>query len=183
MTSDFPLPSKRAYHMMNMASAAQRGPALESFGARLKRERERQSMTLDSVAASTKIGIRLLQALEEEKFDRLPGGIFNKGFVRAYARHLGLDEEQALADYLVASGGPAPSKEPEAVVAAIAARKTESRTEKKAERSGGIPWGRIGVLLLLAAVILVVWSAHSRGGQKHGVPGGSSTTVVRPASS
>ena len=44
----------------------------------------------------------MLRALEEEKFDQLPGGIFNKGFVRAYARHVGLDEDQAIADYMAA---------------------------------------------------------------------------------
>ena len=74
------------------------------FGERLKQERERRKMTLDDVALATKIGTRMLNALEEEKFERLPGGIFNKGFVRAYARHLGLDDEQAVADYLAASG-------------------------------------------------------------------------------
>jgi cytoskeleton protein RodZ len=44
----------------------------------------------------------MLRALEEEEFEKLPGGIFNKGFVRAYSRYLGLDEEQAVADYLSA---------------------------------------------------------------------------------
>ena len=77
---------------------------MASFGARLKQEREKQRISLDDVSLSTKIGTRLLQALEEEKFDQLPGGIFNKGFVRAYARHLGLDENQAVADYLQAAG-------------------------------------------------------------------------------
>jgi cytoskeleton protein RodZ len=73
-----------------------------SFGERLQREREMRSITLDEIANSTKIGTRLLHALEAEEFDKLPGGIFNKGFVRAYARYLGLDEEQAVIDYLAA---------------------------------------------------------------------------------
>lgn len=75
-----------------------------SFGERLQREREMRSITLDEIANSTKIGTRLLRALEAEEFDKLPGGIFNKGFVRAYARFLGLDEEQAVIDYLAAEG-------------------------------------------------------------------------------
>src|ERR1700686_751173 len=103
------------------------GLRVESFGARLKREREQQGMQLEGGAAATKIGVRMLQALEEERFGQLPGGIFNKGFVRAYARHLGLDEEQAIADYLAAAGGPAPSKEPEAVLVDLAARAVDSR--------------------------------------------------------
>src|SRR5215831_710121 len=83
-----------------------------SFGDRLKKEREQRGITLDDISLNTKIGTRLLRALEEEKFDQLPGGIFNKGFVRAYARHVGLDEEQTVADYMSAAGGP-PPVEPE----------------------------------------------------------------------
>src|ERR1700734_2062353 len=44
----------------------------------------------------------MLRALEDEHFDQLPGGVFNKGFVRAYARQIGLNEEEAVADYLAA---------------------------------------------------------------------------------
>ena len=73
------------------------------FGERLRREREMRGISLDEVAAATKIGTRLLRALEEEQFDQLPGGIFNKGYVRAYAKHLGIDEDQAVADYLNAA--------------------------------------------------------------------------------
>ena len=64
---------------------------MESLGARLKRERERRKITLDEISLSTKIGTRFLIAIEEEHFDQLPGGIFNKGFVKAYARSVGVD--------------------------------------------------------------------------------------------
>ena len=138
------------------------GSRVESFGARLKREREQQGMELEGVAAATKIGVRMLQALEEERFGQLPGGIFNKGFVRAYARHLGLDEEQAIADYLVAAGGPTPSKEPEAVLADLAARAVEIRPGNEPRRSGDIPWGKLSILLLVVAVAFALWSARSR---------------------
>jgi cytoskeleton protein RodZ len=74
------------------------------LGERLRREREKQGMTLDEVFSSTRINTRMLRAIEEEKFDQLPGGIFNKGFVRAYARHLNLDEQQAVDDYLSIAG-------------------------------------------------------------------------------
>jgi cytoskeleton protein RodZ len=73
-----------------------------SFGERLQREREMRGITLEEIAEATKIGTRSLRALEEEDFDKLPGGIFNKGFVRAYSRYLGIDEEQAVADYAAA---------------------------------------------------------------------------------
>ena len=81
---------------------------MPSFGEKLKMEREKRKITLDQISASTKIGTRMLQALEEDKFNQLPGGIFNKGFVRAYARFVGLDEDQTVADYLQASGDAPP---------------------------------------------------------------------------
>ena len=74
-----------------------------AFGDRMRREREMRGVTLEEISESTKISKRALQALEEEDFDLLPGGIFNKGFVRAYARFLGIDEEQAVADFLAVS--------------------------------------------------------------------------------
>jgi len=83
---------------------------VESFGARLKQEREKRGVTLDDSSLSTKIGKRFLTALEEEHFDQLPGGIFSRGFVRAYARHLGIDEEQAIADYLSATTPSSPQQ-------------------------------------------------------------------------
>ena len=63
-----------------------------------------RGITLEEIAESTKIGTRSLRALEEEDFDKLPGGIFNKGFVRAYAKYLGIDEEQAVTDFMAAYG-------------------------------------------------------------------------------
>ncbi len=72
------------------------------FGERMRREREMRGVSLEEIALSTKISKRHLEALEQENFDSLPGGIFNRGFVRAYARYLGIDEEQAIADYIAA---------------------------------------------------------------------------------
>ena len=76
---------------------------MASFGEKLRRERELRKVTLDEIAAVTKIGTRSLKALEDENFAILPGGIFNKGFVRSYARFLGMDEDQAVADYQAAA--------------------------------------------------------------------------------
>ncbi|MBV8051343.1 MAG: helix-turn-helix domain-containing protein, partial [Acidobacteriaceae bacterium] len=61
-------------------------PRVVLFGPRLKAQREKRGITLEQISKSTKIGTRFLEALEEDHFERLPGGIFNKGFVRAYAR-------------------------------------------------------------------------------------------------
>ncbi len=73
-----------------------------AFGEKLRKQREQQGIGLDAVSETTKISTRMLRALEDEHFDQLPGGVFNKGFVRAYARQVGLNEEEAIADYLAA---------------------------------------------------------------------------------
>ncbi len=132
-----------------------------SFGERLKRTRENKKMTLDDVARATKITTRMLSALEQEKFDQLPGGVFNKGFVRAYARHLGLDEEQALRDYAQAATPQETTAQVEgAELRAIAERKDKERANRPASR--GLPWGIVAALLLLVAIALSTWGFLSR---------------------
>ena len=143
-----------------------------SFGDRLRKEREERGITLDDISLTTKIGTRLLRALEEEKFDQLPGGIFNKGFVRAYARHIGLDEDQAVADYMTAisANQPKPGEAiavvlpppPQPVAAApdpcmLLVREIQRRVS--AER---IPWGLLAILLLLVALAFATWSYFHR---------------------
>ena len=70
------------------------------FGDKFRKAREKKELSLDDVSNVTKISSRMLQAIEEEHFDRLPGGVFNKGFIRAYAKHLGLNSDDAVTDYL-----------------------------------------------------------------------------------
>jgi cytoskeletal protein RodZ len=75
-----------------------------NFGERLKRERELREVSLTEITAGTRIGPRFLEALENEQWEKLPGGVFNRGFVRAIAHFLGLDEENLLAEYDLAHG-------------------------------------------------------------------------------
>jgi cytoskeleton protein RodZ len=134
-----------------------------SFGARLKREREQRKVTLDDISAATKIGTRFLHALEDEHFDQLPGGIFNKGFVRAYARHLGLDEEQAVADYLEASGANLPSNPADAVEKKPL---LDIPPEPEANNGANVPWGILAALLLVVAFGFALWGYYNRDKQK-----------------
>lgn len=69
------------------------------FGEHLKREREMRDVSLEEVSAATRISVRFLEALEDEQWERLPGGVFNRGFIRSVARFLGLDEEGLIAEY------------------------------------------------------------------------------------
>src|SRR5271167_547483 len=73
-----------------------------TFGDNLRREREMRGVSLDEISAATRIATRFLQAIENEQWDQLPGGVFNRGFVRAVAHYLGLDEENIVAEYALA---------------------------------------------------------------------------------
>jgi cytoskeleton protein RodZ len=75
-----------------------------SFGERLKREREMREVSLSELTKSTRISQRFLEALENEEWSQLPGGIFGRGFVRTIATYLGLDEESLLGEYDLARG-------------------------------------------------------------------------------
>jgi cytoskeleton protein RodZ len=70
------------------------------FGDKFRKAREKKGTSLDDASNVTKIGARMLQAIEEENFDALPGGVFNKGFIRAYAKHLGINDQEAVNEYL-----------------------------------------------------------------------------------
>ena len=70
------------------------------FGARLREARERRGVSLRVIADATKISVRVLQALEDNDISRLPGGIFSRGFVRAYALEVGLDPEETIAEFI-----------------------------------------------------------------------------------
>jgi cytoskeletal protein RodZ len=89
-----------------------------NFGASFKQAREAKGISLDQIATETRISTRFLSAIETEEFHLLPGGIFNRGFVRAYAEKVGLDPDQAVADYerlaevRPTEGTPAPRPEP-----------------------------------------------------------------------
>jgi cytoskeletal protein RodZ len=73
---------------------------MAAFGETLRREREMRGVSLREVADATKISVRFLQAIESDRLDVLPGGLFPKAFVRQYAAHLGLDVERAVADFV-----------------------------------------------------------------------------------
>jgi hypothetical protein len=66
----------------------------------LRAEREKRHITLDAVSRSTKINFSMLQALEEDNTSTIGAEVYIKGFVRAYARSIGIDEDEAVSDYL-----------------------------------------------------------------------------------
>jgi transcriptional regulator with XRE-family HTH domain len=85
-----------------------------SFGARLRLERERQRIELETIARSTKISIGLLEALERNDASRWPSGIFRRAFIRAYADAIGLDREEIVREFLERFPDPAAEPYPSA---------------------------------------------------------------------
>lgn len=75
---------------------------MTELGLALKEEREKRNISLEEIASTTKIVPRYLEALENDRFDILPGGFFIKGIIRTYARAIGLDPEDVLAKYRAA---------------------------------------------------------------------------------
>ena len=69
---------------------------MATLGQQLKQSREEKGISLQEIAESTHISIRFLQAIENDAYDVLPGGVFNRAFVRKFARQVGFDEEQAV---------------------------------------------------------------------------------------
>jgi cytoskeleton protein RodZ len=122
-----------------------------SFGEHLRRERETRGVSLDQIVATTKIGRRLLVALEEEQFDLLPGGIFNKSYVKAYAKCVGMNEDEAVAEYMQAANEAPPDTR------VIAQQHASIHSNRPMQRSG---------FPVLPVLILVVVIAGGIGGWK-----------------
>ncbi len=72
---------------------------MASIGQDLKRERELRGISLQEIADSTRISLKFLQAVEEDRLDIIPGQFFVRGILRSYAKSIGLDENQVLNKY------------------------------------------------------------------------------------
>ena len=81
------------------------GMSSTPFGEHLKREREMRGVSLEEVSAATRISTRFLEAIESDRWESLPGGVFNRGFIRSVARYLGLDEDSMVAEYALETRG------------------------------------------------------------------------------
>src|SRR5438093_1084787 len=85
---------------------------MTSFGSSFKSARETKGISIDQIPSEPRISTRFLLAIENEQFHLLPGGIFNRGFIRAYAEKVGLDPNQAVADYERLGGSGETSEDP-----------------------------------------------------------------------
>ena len=74
-------------------------PHSEALGTYLRQERELRQISLEEIAQTTRIPLRMLQHLEDDDHDSLPGEVFTRGFLKSYARSVGLDAEDVLLRY------------------------------------------------------------------------------------
>ena len=145
-----------------------------NFGERLKRERELREVSMDELSKATRISNRFLEALENEDWEKLPGGIFGHGFVRTVARYLGLDENALLGEYDLARADNLPPPPP----------KPEERIPSPPK---WIPFAVLGAVLLLAVGLILTtryaWhriAAHRRASKQPIVSVSTSTGPSQP---
>lgn len=112
-----------------------------------------RGISLEEIMATTKISRRLLQALEDEQFELLPGGIFNKSYVRAYAKCVGINEEEAVAEYLEAAKETPPDTK------VIAHQHASLHSDRRPEPSG-FPLVPVLVLLVVAIGGVAGWKVY-----------------------
>ena len=108
-----------------------------SLGEELKRERELREISLREISEATKISVRILEAIENDNYGKLPGGIFNRNFLRAYAGFIGLDPEIIVRKYQqIYSGLPVDSfaSRPDVFQPR---KRSSARPEKKSNASTG----------------------------------------------
>jgi len=136
---------------------------MSSVGETLRRERLRKQLSLQQVSKETKIASRLLEAIETEQFDRLPGGVFVKSFVRQYAHVLGLDEDELAAeiDQMLHQGSE--MRELSAEAPELSIRVPKLPPERG--RHGSSAWPSLALavaVILLCSGLYVLWQRSRR---------------------
>jgi cytoskeletal protein RodZ len=133
---------------------------MADFGAQLKQARDLHGVSLREIALKTKISMTVLEALERGDFGRLPGGIFSRAFVRAYATEVGLDPERTVQQFLVEYE----RYEREAAARVPSPEVTADDREFLARQQRAAKVLRIAVLvaIVIAAGIVTIWQLRLR---------------------
>lgn len=121
-----------------------------TLGEKLRQAREERGFSLSEVAEQTRISSLYLESIENDDYRILPGGIFNKGFVKSYAKLVGISEQEALSDYAELLGRNATSEEDELKV-----YKPEVLTDDRAGSS--MAPTIVFAVIILAAMTAGVW--------------------------
>lgn len=123
------------------------------FGEELRKARIARGIALEEITAATKISSRHLLALEQEQFRQLPGGVFNKGIVRSYARVVGLDEDAWVGRFMNAYQESGSVTDDDASWIEFAENVSKGRPGGKDRGTERLRWAGVIMLLLLLAVV------------------------------
>jgi hypothetical protein len=122
---------------------------MADIGFRLQQARLQRAMTLRQISHATKISLSVLEALEHSDFSRLPGGIFTRGYIRAYAAHVGLDPEELVGE-LPATRAQADEDQSPSMPSWMARRSSLHESPRSL---------LLLLVFLLATVIVFVWES------------------------
>ncbi len=139
------------------------------LGELLREARLQRALTLAEVERDTRINRDYLEALESERYELLPAPVYARGFLRSYARHLGLDEEQALS--LLPSDLPRPAG-------------LEPLPGLRRTRRAALPALNLRVAAIIGAaaiVVLLLVFASRLGGRDGDGPAAASPATATPA--
>jgi transcriptional regulator with XRE-family HTH domain len=153
------------FRMPDQESTPQGGASqLASFGEELRREREIRGISLKEISDATKISKRFLEALERNDHSTLPAPVFTRGFVREYARYVGLNAEDMVNRYNFAASNDDRIEKPPQIERYPAQPVRDITPKPKAKR--GIPpaYARvnrslIAIFVIVLALSSVVWYA------------------------
>ena len=138
---------------------------MSSFGEEIRRERELRTITLREISEATKISMRYLDALERNDFRHLPGGVFNKGFVRAYSQYIGIDPDAMVNAYLLEEQNQeAKARQHESSRKGEPPVPPRSPVQRRPKRASRAAWAIASVvlLLLLAGAVLGFYLLRGR---------------------
>lgn len=154
------------------------GAEAESFGPWLRRQREMREIDLREIADSSKISLRYLQAFEENRFDELPADVFAKGFLRHYARFVGIDQEEAVNFFAQSRKEANLRQEEDEVTRVVRIRSSKNSSSRRRESANR----RFVLVILLAAALLLflVWQL-SEWQQRQAIAGGEAPASVPAA--
>lgn len=120
-----------------------------SFGRWLRQQRELREISLREISETSKISLRYLEAFEEDRFDLLPAPVFSNGFLRQYARYVGLDPDDVVNRFLVARRGGQEGPEEEVPL-------TKTRQDVAVRRRPVRTWPLLALIGLLALALLAL---------------------------
>lgn len=123
------------------------------FGTFLRQAREHRGLTLQELAVTTKISARVLESLERNDPSKLPGGIFSRAFVRAYAREVGLDPDATAARFVAAFPDESGADEMPSTTSAVEAESFEQR-----RRIVRVAARLLGVGLIVAFLVFIYYT-------------------------